>query len=576
MATTTKPLLTQVTRGSKMNTQQNIQPISSFRAFKILTSIQLQATNGSFGDKPKKGTNTLSKLGTTLMSIGVVLASLVLSIAVMALGAGSAIPGIAVLVVTIVAIALTFKGATGALFGFRDFDETMALPVNTRIVVLARISAFYIKQLRISACILIPAIAVFFAYDPSTISALGIISAVLIVVLAASVPVTVAILFAFLLAFFTARFKFLKWAYTAIGLILSVAVMVLPTVLSLNGLDINPATSAGSNKTFLYISIASQICSLYPMSFLANQAVLGNALSLGIFTLTSVLFIFICLEVFGRNFMRINAAFQSHAAGAKVDISSEATKTKPPIFAMTLKELRQIFTVPSFAINCCSGPGIVLVLGIVFVALGSQGATDAIVKGYMHLDDEASLAAISGLGFILPWLFAMFASAAPTTPASLSLEGKSNWLMATLPMPPNVIIGAKILANFVLALPAILIASILLFASGALDLFQMFECIFLPCAFLVLNATIGAYLDAKKPNYSWVAPKQVTSKSNAVNFTTFFALISTFVMLAAGAVICFVFGVVLAHVFMWLVILLLFALSALVFFRATKNPLFVY
>ena len=63
--------------------------------------------------------------------------------ALAAVGARDAIPALAVALGSLAGVATTFLKANGQLFGFRDFDLVMSLPVPTWQVVLSRMGALY-------------------------------------------------------------------------------------------------------------------------------------------------------------------------------------------------------------------------------------------------------------------------------------------------------------------------------------------------------------------------------------------------------------------------------------------------
>ena len=77
------------------------------------------------------------------------------------IGLAEAVPLVAVLVGAIAGAVAAFLKTNGVLFGFKDYDLVMSLPVPTSSVVLSRIASLYAMSLLFGVLVMVPAFAVY-------------------------------------------------------------------------------------------------------------------------------------------------------------------------------------------------------------------------------------------------------------------------------------------------------------------------------------------------------------------------------------------------------------------------------
>lgn len=106
---------------------------------------------------------------------------------------------------------------------------------------------------------------------------------------------------------------------------------------------------------------------------------------------------------------------------------------------------------------------------------------------------------------VLPFVIAVFITMTSTASASLSLEGKSRWIMCSIPVRAIDIFNAKIAVNLTVIFPFMLISTVLLGITMKVSLIQtVFLCI-VPTVYALFISVFGMYMNVKFPKYDWTS-----------------------------------------------------------------------
>ena len=116
-----------------------------------------------------------------------------------------------------------------------------------------------------------------------------------------------------------------------------------------------------------------------------------------------------------------------------------------------------------------------------------------------------ALGMISIFQTVLPLMIAMLVSMNCTTSASLSLEGKSRWLMCSAPVEAKTILQSKIAVNLTLVLPILLVSMIFLRIVFPLSIAETVLLFITPTVYTFFIAVIGMWLNIKFPRYDWTS-----------------------------------------------------------------------
>ena len=104
---------------------------------------------------------------------------------------------------------------------------------------------------------------------------------------------------------------------------------------------------------------------------------------------------------------------------------------------------------------------------------------------------------------------------------SISLEGKSIWILQSFPVSGGDVLVSKAMAHMVVGIPPLLVAGIIgniLFPSS---LPMMLLVIALPLAFTVLTALLGVFINLHFPKFDWISETAAIKQSASTMIAMF-------------------------------------------------------
>ena len=102
----------------------------------------------------------------------------------------------------------------------------------------------------------------------------------------------------------------------------------------------------------------------------------------------------------------------------------------------------------------------------------------------------------------------------PERGCSVSMEGRSAWLMATAPLPVRTVLGAKLAANALPVAGSLAVSALVLLATGQIDALGAASVLVTGFGAFYATVNIGLGLDARRPNYSWTSPARLSSEAS--------------------------------------------------------------
>ncbi|MCI2240985.1 hypothetical protein [Adlercreutzia faecimuris] len=445
------------------------------------------------------------------------------------LGAAEAVPVLAVVAGSLVGVLVTFLKANGLLFGFKDFDLTMSLPVPLWQVAVSRVAALYGMNLLWAALLMVPLFA-------AALPALGLgagawAAALATVALAPLAPMALTVALAFGLAAAASRARHGRMAAGVIGIVATLALVV--AIAAAAGATGTPPAAGAPSGLAEDVAALGQIGALVsesaaalwpPAAWAAAAIVAGSPAALAAFAALSLGAMAACIALLARFLVPINSLLAGGARARAARARREAPRS--PLRALVQKELRAVASTPVWLMNTAIGPVLALVAGVAFLVVGPDAtallAAAVHVPGVSAADVEPLVA--GALMALVPWVLAFCAAMAPMSASALSLEGDARWIMQTAPQPPAAIMGAKILANVVLAAPAVALAGALAAIGLRATPLEAAALVALPVAAALLTSALGAFLNGRMPRYDWTSEYEPVKRSVPVMATIFIGL----------------------------------------------------
>ena len=440
------------------------------------------------------------------------------------------------LIVSVLASAFT---SYTHLFRCRDNEQLLALPIPSWMIFAVRCSGVYVTSLLYLLLVWIPAVVCYVWLVPGSG---GVLLAAVPVALALTGGATIlAVLLGWGVALLSqrARHKNLVIVVGSLGFLTVYYLVFIWAQNAVDALAVN-AVQAGA--------AASRAAA--PLRWL-GQAAQGR-LPMLLALLAAVL---AGMALFGRLLAAPYLRLLTQNAGTvRAEYHAKRQKTRSLQQALLGRELRHLGASPVWLLNCALISLLLPVMGA--VALWKADALRAFTAAYAP--EELSIlicglvCAVAGMNFV----------AAP----SISLEGRTLWLLQSLPVTPQQVLRTKLELQLLFTLPGSWLCAGCAMAALHLPLLQWVLVLAILAAFAVLTAQLGLMLGLCLPDLHWTSEAAVVKRSAASVLSMFsgwmlagavlFATISLLDYLRVEAALAVCFAVLLGcdrllHRWLW-------------------------
>lgn len=496
---------------------------------KLLLKIQILGTfglNKALHTDRAKAKRSIALFALAAIAVGVLCVGYSMGVAfsLAEFGLVDSVPFVAVLVGSLAGAMAAFLKTNGVLFAFKDYDIVMSLPVTTMEVVLSRLAALYAISLLFGAVAMFPAFGVYASYAGATAGSVAMM--VLSVFLAPLLPMAIAVLLAVGISALAARMRHANIVTVVLSIAAVLVIVVVPYAMM--------GQAGGDDAAFASL-VAQQLSimvSVLPPIAWASEGIAGANVGLfAAFAVVSVVSAVAAIALISNRFAAINTLLMaSRPQGTfSFDEGKQAkagtrNKLRTPLAALLSKEAARLVSTPIYLMNSC--------IGYVLVLVAAAAAAVASALGMLPAElFEGEIGPL--IGSFLPWAMAFFVGISSTTAASVSLEGKSRWLMYTAPVSSRTILAAKALLNLAIAIPTIVVSGLLLSFAFGVDPVSAALVVVIPVAVSVFVSVFGLAVDSRRPRYDWKSEYEPVKRSIAVMVT----MLSGFVIVTVGMLV---------------------------------------
>lgn len=416
------------------------------------------------------------------------------------LGAGNLIPDYAFILCTIISLFFCMFKTSGELFGYKDYDFLMSIPVKTSTIIASRFINLYLWNTAITFVVMIPMGIIYAVSEKVTFAfvPLWIISMFLV----CFIPTTIAVLIGALITAVSSKFRNSKLISELFLILLLFVILIVPFLL------INSNFTMGNgkiNQVYLknvLVEVHDKLCAVYPVTKLFNEIVTHyDLISLVLFAVISIGWYLLFVMVLSLKYKQINTAISTYHVMADYEVHS--LKQSNALSALYKKELKRWGSCPIYMTNTIVGAIMILILTVALFILG-PAKLDELSRGSV----DASM-----LRRVYPYVIAACLGLSCTTMASISLEGKNVWLLQSLPIDMKNITSSKLLVNLTITIPSAIIASTMFIVKMKPDVASGLIVYIVPIIFSLFSAVFGLWLNLKVHNYSWESETQVVKQS---------------------------------------------------------------
>ncbi len=408
------------------------------------------------------------------------------------------LPAIMMSVTCMITLITTVFKIKGIIFGFRDYDLVMSLPISTGAVVISRLLLLYILNFLFVIIMIIPMmIAYGILVRPGILFYLiGTITMFFIPL----VPIVIASLLGVAIAYAASKFKHSNLFNILFLVVFLILIMIFSFRINNNGQALVEMSK----------ELTARINVMYPLAGMYTDAVIQyNILALLSFLSISAAAFLLYAVVVKAVFQKINTIIMTGNYHSNYKL--EGLKVSTPFRALYRKELKRFFGSALYCVN--TG------VGIVMLTLGAVALI--FVDPYKAIGDTKTVNTIINM---TPLYISFCMIMTCTTMVSISLEGKNLWIMKSLPITPKLIYLSKIALNLTIAAPAV-IDVIIIGIALKMGFMKILLLLLLTVACTVFTAFYGLLINLLLPNFSWTSETVVIKNSAATMVTVFSSMV---------------------------------------------------
>lgn len=366
-----------------------------------------------------------------------------------------------------------------SLYLARDNDFLLSLPIPPGTIVAARLLGVYLMGLLYAGTAAVPCvIAGLFFFPVTPLSLLG----GLLYLLVLSVVVWI---LSCLLGWVVAKISGRLRNKTAITVAVSLIFFGIYYLFCFRMQSI--LSELIENLAYYGSQIAAKA---YPL-VLFGQLGRGEPLAILCFAGGAALLAFLTWLLLARSFLGM--ASSQGAARLKTD-RERGHRTRTPFGALLNRELTHYKNSAGYLLNCSMGSILMLVGGAALLWKGPM-LREVLLELFPQSPDlAAGLLALAGC---------FLSSTNDLTAPSVSLEGRSIWIVQSLPVKAQAVLNAKLALHLILTLPPALFMAVCMAVIAPGGAASKLLILLLPVASAAFSACFGLVAGLKMPNLSW-------------------------------------------------------------------------
>lgn len=395
------------------------------------------------------------------------------------------------------------------LYLSKDNDLLLSMPIPVNVIMASRLLTVYLMGLMYSIVVILPAVIVYWV--TASVSASVVLGGLLLILLISVFVLTLSCALGWVVAKISLKLKNKSF----ITVVISLAFI--------------------GGYYFFYFKAQTLIQDLVANAAVYGEKIKGAAYPLYLFgrvgtgdTFAMPIISVVVLALFALMWVLISHSFLKIATAsgntAKKVYKEKTMKQKSIAAALLAKELGRFISSPNYMLNCGLG---ILLLPICGILLLWQGG--AVISVLNELFGEQAGCTPVLLCAAVCMLASMNDMAAP----SVSLEGKSLWLMQSLPVTPWQVLRGKLsMQLFFTGIPVLFCTVCIAFIYPYTPI-ELLLTVLVPMSYVLLSALFGLFLGLKMPNLNWTNEITPIKQSAPVTIALFSGFAYT-VLLCAG------------------------------------------
>lgn len=481
-----------------MNTRRQFRALLRIQFKSMLHTIFRRSTKGK-----KNGTGMLVLLGLLFLYI----------FGVMAMTFGSLFFGIGKIataesiwiyfgLASLISFAFMFVGSVFAtqnqLFNAKDNELLLSMPLPPRMILLARMVFLYLYNLIFELMVMLPAGVVYPLVQK--VNPLGAVAYVLTVLLLPLLSLAVSCLIGWGIATVTARMTHKSLFTTLFSVLAMGAYFYFIFSFSENA---DAIIDAG-------IGSFSGLSGIVPLQWFGRAMTAGSFLDLLLALLLMIVPFALVYWLLSRSFIRI---VTTKVSAKKATYRGGGIKQSSVRGTLLRKELHRLGSSPVYMMNSCIGMLFAVMLGVAACIKGGDlisQLTGTVTGLNLNWNPQTIIAPVCiALLCYINCLNCVSAS-------SISLEGKTFWILRSSPLKSGDVLFAKVALHAVVCLPLTVLTAVLLGIGLHLSVPETVFVILVSGAYVMFCAILGVVVNLKFPKFDWTNEMMVVKQGVSI------------------------------------------------------------
>lgn len=401
------------------------------------------------------------------------------------------IPAYMVAVSSFSILFLTIFYSNGILFGSRDIETLLSLPLKSSDIISSKFMFMYLLNFLIGFMFMLPGGIVWVLNG--SLNVLQIILYFTSMIFVPLIPMCIAACMGMIVVAVSSYFKrknviALIFSFVMIGIIGYIAVSAMKS----------------GNEDSIEIMLSKQITALYPISGLFVQHTnFPMYIGMGLFIAFSTAVFYIFVKIVAMKYGLLNTLAKTTS---RYSDNKKSYNRKSIFLALYKKEMGRFLSSYMAVLN--AGLGVILLcvfsIFLLFNSVEQIGESSGIENINEYLSNFAPLFIASMLSLSCP------------AASAISLEGKNIWILQSSPVKVKMILNSKIAVNLTLHLIGYMISIFAFMLQLDMNFIQVINLIIVPICYSIFITVIGISLNKKYPNYEWESEMMVVKQSMPV------------------------------------------------------------
>ena len=402
----------------------------------------------------------------------------------------------------------------GILFEAKDNDLLFSLPISKSKIFFTRLFKLISFEFLYNSLFMAPAMIVYAMFEKTNIN-FYIISFIMLILLPI-IPTIIACIIGYIIKGIASKSR----AKKIVQIVLTTIMLLFIFYASFNMQGFIANITQNANSINDAITKIYYPAGLY-IKLIQNFNILDLVTLLVINIIPAILFVYIASIFYFKITSKLGEKGNNKKKSNWAKDENKTFKVKSQLSGLINKEIKRFLSSPVFVIN--AGFGMILVL-VVTIAITIN--FDGIIKSMMHGNDIGI--SIDEIRVILPKIyygFIVFASCMTSiTSSMISLEGKSFNITKSLPVAPEKILLAKVLASNIISIPIVLISDVIFFVAFKVNITDIVFILLASVIMPTVTALIGILMNLTYPKMDATSDTEAVKQSMSSTVSVFLGM----------------------------------------------------